>query len=200
MPTENEGEAPKARKVLEAIHVTAAGIWVGVLVLAGASAAILFPKMKELAPRLPDFEAYRPEAHWRLAAGITQNEIFKVADIAQFALATACLATLIAMLVFGGLDTKKWSTGVRITLLTIAMSLLSYNLFFLAPRMQANATTYWEAARTGEVETADAAYAAFDADHPTASRVLGGTAIAVLGVTIAGAWSATVAGESRKQA
>jgi len=186
--------APKLRKALEAVHVTAAGVWAGVLVMAGGSAAVLFPEMRSLEPELPAYSAYGGE-HWRLAAGIVQNEVFKIADVAQFVLATVCLASLLGMLVFGGLSTRRVSTGVRIVVLCVAMSLTSYHLFILGPRMQASARVYWDAARAGDTAVADRARAAFNADHPTASNVLGATAVSTLALAAVGAWSAASAGD-----
>ena len=184
----------KVRKILESVHVTAAGVWTGVLVMAGGSAAVLFPEMRSLEPRLPAYAAYEGE-HWRLAAGIVQNEVFKIADVAQFALATVSLATILGMLVFGGLPTRRLSTALRIVVLCAAMSLTSYHLFILGPRMQASARVYWDAARAGDNTTAAGAQAAFNADHPTASRVLGTTAISTLALTVLGVWSAASAGD-----
>lgn len=193
----NAAKTPGLRRALEAVHLTASGVWTGVLVMAGGSAAVLFPKMQSLRPRLPAYDEYGGE-HWRLAAGIVQNEVFKIADVAQFALATLCLASLLGLLVFAGLPTRRLSTGVRIVLLCVAMSLTSYHLFILGPRMQATAELYWSAAEAGDDEAANRARSAFNDDHPAASRVLGGTALATLALTVAGVWSAVPAGDLRR--
>jgi hypothetical protein len=167
---------------LDAIHLMAAALWLAALVAAGLSAAILFTKMPELKPTLPDYAAYSGE-HWKLAAGMVANTIFLVVDFVQLGAALVAILTLgLSLRAANRAIVKKAPplSGVRIVLLTVACGLLCYQLFILSPRMAENLREYWTAAREGKQAMADAAKAAFDSDHPIASNVLKATAASVL--------------------
>src|SRR5690349_21676927 len=56
-------------RIVQTIHVVAAGVWLGSLVMTGAYAGLVFRTMRTLNPSLPDFGAY-PGEHWRLAGGM----------------------------------------------------------------------------------------------------------------------------------
>ncbi|MEL6330425.1 MAG: hypothetical protein AAFR38_12270 [Planctomycetota bacterium] len=185
------------RKLAETIHLTAAGLWLGTLVMTGATAAVMFGTSRELGPMLPEFAAY-DGSHADLLAGAIQNQVFKLSDIIQFACATLCLASMIALIAFLKLPVRTISTAVRLCSLGLALGIFSYYLMILTPRMQTNLKQYYDAARLGQLETAAEARARFDADHPTASNSLIGTTIAVLLVLGGGAWSATSAGTIRE--
>lgn len=181
------------RRVLEAVHLTAVGLWAGVAAMAGATAAVMFTQMRELDPSLPGYAAY-DGSHADLAAGFIQARVFWIGDLVQFACASLALLTLILMLAVGGLAIRRVSTGVRTAALCCALGALSFSLLVLGPRMTQNVQAYWAAAAAGDNEQAAAFYAAFDADHPTASRTL----MATFGLSVialaAGGFSAAAAG------
>src|SRR5689334_8572235 len=58
----------RGRRIVESVHIAVLGVWAGALVLAGAAAAIVFPVMKSLDPKLPGFSKY-DGPHWMLAGG-----------------------------------------------------------------------------------------------------------------------------------
>lgn len=182
------------RKICETIHAVAAGLWLGALVMAGATAGILFTTMRTLDPSFALFAAH-PEDQSNLGAGFLQNRVFLALDAVQFGSATLVLVTTLAAIVLCRLPIRRVSTVVRMLALGAAMILLSYHLFVLTPRMQSNAQDYWSSAQQGEIEAARAAHDAFDADHPRARQVLMGTMVAVLTLLASGVWSAASASE-----
>lgn len=176
--------------MLEGTHLVSAAVWLGALVGAGGSAALLFPRMKELEPRLEAFAAY-PGEHWKIAAGQVATRLFVACDAVQMVCAGVCFLSL--GLVLSRMKKEGVVAGgamlVRALALTVAMGLLCYQLFVLGPRMQANVQSYWTLAKAGEVERASDFERAFSADHPTSTNVLGGTAVGVLMLIVSGAWS-----------
>ena len=133
-----------------------------------------------------------------LGAGVIQNKVFLAGDVVQFIGATGALASTIVLIAFCGLPLRRVSTVIRLFALGAAMILVSYHLFILVPRMQDNAVAYWSAAEAGEMATAEAAYAAFQADHPTARNEMVATTIAVALMLGAGAWSAASSGAGER--
>jgi len=160
--------------VLESLHAGAAGIWVGCVGTVGTLAAIAFPTMKKLNPTVPEFAAVGD--HWKIAAGSVANKMFVVADSVSLACCLLCILTLgLSLFTRAKLGREHARTGlwaVRTLVMTVAAGCLAYQLFILSPRMSANIHQFWDMARTGQVEAANKAQAAFDADHPTASNVI----------------------------
>ena len=46
------------RRLLETVHLTFAGLWLGSLVMTGVAAAVIFPVARGLDPQLPAFSEY----------------------------------------------------------------------------------------------------------------------------------------------
>ncbi|MEX2220047.1 MAG: hypothetical protein WD749_14950 [Phycisphaerales bacterium] len=166
---------PPAR-VLETVHAGTLGVWLGVLVMTGAGAAVVFPEMRSLDPRLPDFAAYGGE-HWLIAGGRVAQRLFTVSDIAQLGLFCVFVATFTAM-VLGRALAPRWRE-FRLALALLLLGVLAYRFGVLGPRMASDLGEYWSAARAGDGETAARAKAAFDADHPLGSRLIGASAALV---------------------
>jgi hypothetical protein len=185
---------PAGRKLFETLHALASGVWLGALVMSGATAGILFTTMPDLEPSFGLFAGYTGDMN-TIGAGFIQNRVFLALDLVQYGCATLVLVSTIALLTVLGLPIRGASSVVRLLALGAAMTLLSFHLFVLTPRMQANAQDYWAAAQAGENEIAAASLAAFDADHPTARRVLTGLTGSVFVLLIAGAWSGFSASE-----
>lgn len=188
----------RGRKVCETIHQMSAGLWFGSLIMAAATAGILFGTMRSLEPSLGRFAAYAGP-HSDLGAGFIQNRVFLAADAVQFIGAMGTLASSVMMIAFFGLPLRRISTGVRLAALGAAMILVSFQFFVLAPRMQQHSGEYWRAAEAGQMDAAHAAYDAFIADHPTARNVMAGTTLAVAVLLGAGAWSGASAGEPERR-
>lgn len=181
------------RPIAETFHLTALGLWLGALVTAGLTAAMLFPTMKGLDPHLPAYEKYTGE-HWVIAAGQPMAKIFLYTDIIQFVCAALCIATMGVLLFKCRLSLRRASAAVRVLSLVAAICLLGFRGIYLAPRMELNMRGYWEAAIQGDNTGAAKFKDVFSADHPLASRLMGATAVAVLLAMLSGAWSASTSG------
>ncbi len=178
------------RRLLETVHLTFVGLWLGSLAMAGAAAAIIFPTVRDLDPSLPAYAAFSGP-HWKLTAGHVASRIFLVAD----AVSLGCL--IVAGLTLGAVVASKepWrrpiATSVRLLALFGALSLLTYSFFFLGPRMNSNMLSYWDAAQRGDNAAALGFQDAFDADHPRASTVMTASFGCVLLLMVSGALAAT---------
>lgn len=181
---------PVRRAPLETMHLVTMGLWAGTLGMAGASAAIIFPMMRELDPTLTPYALYT-EPHWRLAAGHVAASLFFVADIIQlFCAALACLS-LVLMVLFKCAAWPDRAMAARFIVITLLLALLSYRFFILAPRMDQSLAEYRAAARLGDIATATTHANAFNDDHPAASNVMSATFVLVLTGLILGAWHAS---------
>ncbi len=77
---------------------------------------------------------------------------------------------------------------LRVVSVALPVLLLIYWMFFLSPRMAANIAGFWDAAQRADEAAAKTLQAAFDADHPTASTIMGASAACVLLATLIAAW------------
>lgn len=185
------------RKAGESVHAASLAAWLGATFMSGVVAAVVFPLMRELEPRVGARYANYEGDHPNLLAGILAERVFFAADVVSFAGASLALATAIGLVAFGGIELKRWSSGIRLCALGLALGLLSYKLFMLDPPMSEHLHSYREAAAANLVETAQTHREAFGAMHPTASRVLGAIAITTLIGLVSGVWSAAGAREGR---
>lgn len=157
--------------IARGVHIAAMGVWLGVMVVTGVAAAIAFPTTRALDPHLPGYAAY-PGEHWSITAGHTMNKLFGVCDWAGFVLGCGALLAVVAAMVL----MKRRGTGpmavLRAAATAIALVLVCGSLFVMRPTMQRDLGEFWEAARNGQVEQAEAAKLRFDAMHPKASMLL----------------------------
>lgn len=182
-------------RVFECAHLVALALWLGVVVMSGVVAAVVFPLMKELDPTLAAYPLYTGE-HAPLAAGRIAARVFLISDMAQYSAGAVVLVTTIGLIGWLGWNPRHLPTAVRALAVGAALLLVSYRVMVLAPRMDTTLRAYWDAAAAGRTEAAEASRAAFSADHPTASRVVSATAVAVLVALVAGAWG--VQGPARR--
>lgn len=177
------------RKIAECIHLAALGIWLGALLMGGGTAAYIFPAMKnELQPTLPAYSAF-PEPHGVIAGGYVGEFVFLVLDITGFLALFVAIISLVAAGVYR-MSLRRISTMVRAGFLGMAMIAVAYQILAVAPQMREHLLAFREAARLGNVELAMQSREAFAAMHPLSTRVLGMTALCVLGAFITGVWSA----------
>jgi len=175
------------RSLLDAAHLAALGVWVGAVGMTAAVAAVIFPEMKELAPSVESFSAY-PKDHWVIAAGRVMGRVFTILDWAQ--IACALLALVSAALLVVMKDARRWRR--LFVTLAPAAALVWYALMVAQP-MHADLAGFWDAARSGNVEAADAYRGAFDARHPVASDAMGAIMLLALGALMISAWRKNVA-------
>lgn len=179
----------------ESIHLPAMGLWLGSVVMTGAAAGVLFPKMKGLAPTIPAYGAYTGE-HWRIAAGTPAATLFDICDGIQLGCAMIAAVSLMTLVYVGKAPVRRPAMLVRIGALALAFVALGYQLFFLSPGMRTNLLAFWIAAKEGKNEAAEVFRAAFDAAHPKATAALAAVAACVLVSLITGAWSAATHDEA----
>lgn len=151
-----------------AAHAASLGLWLGALVITGASAAIIFPTMRETAPTLGAYAGYSGE-HWKLAAGMVQARVFAVADVF-----TAACAVLACVALAGLWMNARWTGPIakaRVALIVAACMILGYQLFVLGPIMSQNLRQYWTLAASGDNAGAEQLRSLFEADHPKASAL-----------------------------
>ncbi|MEM1185110.1 MAG: DUF4149 domain-containing protein [Planctomycetota bacterium] len=184
---------PLTRRIFETVHLTSLGLWLGAVLATGLFAAVVFGASRHLDPTVPAFAAYEGN-HADLVAGFIQNQVFMAVDAVQFVAAFLTLASLIGLLTFGKLPLNRWSSGLRVLGVAVAMGLVSYYLMVLTPRMTENVRIYWAAAEAGEAERASEYKAKFDEDHPAASNTLKGVAGSLALAMVTGAFSAASGG------
>lgn len=189
----------RGRRICETIHLVTLGLWLGVLVMTGVAAAVLFPTIKALDPRLPEYAAFTG-AHWSLAAGKVAATLFFVCDAVQFAGALIAGVTLGLSTLLFGLPARNLATACRSGFIVVIVGVLSYQFIILAPEMNRNLAAYWAAARSGDNAAAAGFKAAFDAKHPLARNLLAADAVLVLASLVLGAWSASGAARERTAA
>lgn len=179
-------------------HVLSLALWLASLLMAGVSAAIVFPTTRALAPRLPAYEAFVGE-HWKIAAGHVQQRIFLACDAGQLVCGGVAFLTLGLMLIGVGMPRldKRTTTTVRVLATAAALIVLCYHLLVLSPRMQQNLTAYWSNAEAGRQAEANVAQDAFEVDHPTASRALSLLAACVGVSLVASVWGLARPSRSR---
>jgi hypothetical protein len=179
---------------VESLHAAALALWFAALVGAGLAAAVAFPEMKRLDPRLPEFGAYAGE-HWMIAGGHVGRRVFALADRVQLIASAVGVLTLAAVTRLR-VASRPWM-AVRWIGVGVAAGLAVYNGLMLAPRMDTNLVAYWEAARVGDEPRAARFKTAFSAEHPQASRVLSISAGGVLLGLVAAAASRGPVGRAR---
>lgn len=162
-----------------ALHLFTLGLWLGVIAMSGAAAAILFPTIKELDPLLPEYTAYTGE-HWRLAAGLPAERIFLVADIAGFVCSFLAAATFGCLATFFRLPVKSPTTISRAFVLAVALACFASNLIIIRPQMNSALNTYRAAALRGDNQAALTHQQAFADLHPIASNLMIALLVSVL--------------------
>jgi len=167
---------PPRRAILETLHITCLALWLGVIVMTGLFAAILFPMMKQLDPTLPGFASF-PHDHWKIAAGHVANRVFTIGTWIQFSLWFICGATWVAI---------AWDQSVRKLRITRSGALMftgliltiTTNLVILP--LNGHLKSYWTAAAKGDTTTALAEQAEFDRLHHLASPAFLAVAACIL--------------------
>lgn len=170
---------PRLATPLLVLHILALSLWLGCVVTAGLAAAIVFPTMKALDPHLPQYAGYTGD-HWMLAAGRIADRVFDATDTAQVGAAVVATLTGVGLLLARVVRARSRSALAWLIALAGALCVLAYTLTILRPRMTTNLIAYWDAASRADNPAAEAARAAFSAEHPLASNLMVATALLVL--------------------
>lgn len=176
----------RTRGLLESVHIAGLAAWFGAAGMSGVFAAVTFPMMKRLDPKLPGYAGFEGE-HWSLAAGQLANRVFVIADSAQFVGAMAAGVTFAVLVARRHVAADRLSTWVRGLSLSVGIACVAGLLIVVQPGMQSSFRAYWSAAEQGLTQEALRARGAADALHPWASRlIMGGTVCALTGLLAAG--------------
>jgi hypothetical protein len=179
---------PAWRAICETVFHFALAIWLGVVISAGAFAAIVFPTMKKLDPHLPGFANYDGQ-HWLIAGGQVGQRIFLLADIVQFACAIVSVSMMLCMFVLLGLPKRRPANIIRALGLTVAFACAAGEIIIIGPAINRALNLFWHAAEAGLTQQAASKQADVDDLHPIASWLLSGAAVGVLIALVAGLWS-----------
>lgn len=184
----------RVSKLLSTVLVVGSGVAFGVVAMTGVVAAVVFPTVRDLDPTLPGYAGYGG-THWSLAAGVVAERVFRIGFVLTgVALGAALLAVV-------GLSVRRRPLPIfRIGLCIVTVGLFLTHVAWLQPRMDDAATNYREAAGAGDDPTAIEAKSRFDALHPTASRLIGATALASLALFAVSAWQASAGAAPREVA
>lgn len=176
------------RAFLESVHVLCLALWLGAVVMSGLVAARVFSIMKDLDPRLASHEAYTG-AHWRLAGGKIANGVFAVTDVVQFICAFLAGLAFAGLVLTRGVSPRRVSTWLRGIGLSVAMASLMGLLLIVTPQLNRALSAYWSAAKAGNNEDAARFQSLAGEIHPTASTLMGVTAVALLMSLVSATWS-----------
>lgn len=189
-PDQDTPPTADLRRLLELCHLAPLGIWCGMLLLAGFTAATTFPTVKALNPALPGLEGYSGE-QWKLVAGRVMDPVFGAVTWAGAVIALWLALSLFVMLGLCGLSLARRVNAVRGIVVGLLLGLAGYDALVLRPQMTSELRAHWEAVDAGDYELSAQHQAAFEELHPRASFVL--QAEAVIGVLALGLgiWSAT---------
>ena len=170
-------------QICRAVHSAALGIWLGALLVAGASAAMIFPLAREIGPVLPSFAKYTGD-HAILVGGMFAQRVFFAADVVQFVCATLAILTLGIIAILTLRRGRSMLVGARVAIFAITLCVFCWYFFMLTPGMQKALRLHYDAAQAGNNEAALQHKSAFDADHPRASTALsviaGGVALSLV--------------------
>jgi hypothetical protein len=176
------------RAFCETVHLVVLGLWLGVLIAVGATAAIVFPTMKSLGVRVPEITGDAAD-HYRIAGGMVAERVFLLGDAVMFPCGLIAAATLGCSFMFFRSRSGKGAAMLRAVALGIALASLAALLLVVTPAINSASAKHRAAAKIGDVPAAQAAMKAVDELHPTATNLMAAEAAAVLITLVAGAWS-----------
>jgi len=175
---------PLLRRLLDAAHALGLAVWFAALASGAIAAMNVFPRIRELDPRLPDYAAWDPTDHWRIAAGHAMAGVFTVGDLLQVAAAVLVLASLLAGLGLAPSAMRRPVHLVRTALVLAAVALVAWQVAVAAPAMNRDLRIFHEAAAAGDPDLAAIHRADFDAAHRPAERRLAITLLLVTGALL----------------
>lgn len=176
------------RAFWETVHLSALGLWSGVLVGVGTCVGVLFPAMKKAGVQLPEY-AGDPAGHYRIAAGKAAQQVFLVGDMLMFGLAVAATAALGVTIAVYRVSAVRAATLVRAAALSVALASLGALLFVVTPGINAASRAHWAAAKIGDSAAIAEHVKAVDDLHPIATALMFAELAGVLIALVAGAWS-----------
>ncbi len=161
------------RGVVSRLHLALVAIWLAMVLMSGVVAAVAFPAMHQLEPRLDALGNIEGD-HAVIAAGHITAKVFMLNGQLQAVIAPFVFLTLLPCLRQDG-RLSRWAI-TRCVLLGIAAGFLIYHAGFLSPRMARHLDQFYSAAERNDKETAEVARLKFVSDRPMATFVIVGKA------------------------
>lgn len=172
-----ETESTSHRRTIEGLaesgSVIALGLWAGVLLMVGVTAAVTFPLIADLDVQIPQYEAFDGEHH-RIAAGQVLNRAFLISDwigVVCLAAAIVCIGVLWGM---SGPGFRRARPGLvlRLASLGVLAIITIFQTAAFRPSLNAKFEQLWGAAQRGENDRADEIRARLAPQHAKASFLL----------------------------
>ena len=139
----------------EGVSTLAFGLWAGVLLMVGVTAAVSFPLLADLDVRIPSYESFDGEHH-RLAAGQVLNRAFLISDwigLGCLLIALVC----VGVLWFSGKPTfRRARPGLvlRLAALGVLTLITVFQTAVFRPSLNSKFEQLWGAAQRGENDRA----------------------------------------------
>lgn len=170
------------------VHLLALALWLAGVLASGLAAAVAFPTVKALAPRLTDY-AGPSDQHFLVIAGSVARRVFLIADVVSFACATIASGTMILLVAVFREPRGRPATIVRALSLGVGVAALASLLLIVTPRLDAATAAHWQALRVNDAPQIALHKAGVDDIHPVASRLVSVMAGAVFIALAAGLWA-----------
>lgn len=154
-----ETESTSHRRTIEGLaeagSTLSLGLWAGVLLMVGVTAAVSFPLMADLDVRIPGYESFDGEHH-RIAAGQVLNRAFLISDwigLLCLAVAIVCIGVLWGM---SKPDFRRARPGLvlRLASLGVLAIITIFQTAAFRPSLNSKFEQLWGAAQRGENERA----------------------------------------------
>ena len=167
-------------------------LWIVTLFSAASVAMNAFGTLKEMTVSMPG-TAGLPADHssGRFLAGFIADPAFRSYERWSLLLAPAMTALLFAQARLLAWPASSWANRIRVASLVVAIALAMIHLLLFAPGMARELVAFREAVAVGDSAVAAERYAAFDARHRWADRLLRFEGFALLVAAATSAWTLT---------
>lgn len=166
------------RRLVSMLCILSIALWLTCVVTTGVSAANTFSVLLKLNPVIPEYEAYDLARHGRLLAGLTVEPIFRMTDLAQLVLVPVTLLLVVIQNTL--IKPPRVLRWINIGAVVIAIVLVLGRWIIIDPPMDAHLQSYREAARTGDMQTANKEQESFNDWHRIAEPLWGATGLLLL--------------------
>ncbi len=149
-------------------------LWGASLISAAVAAMNVFPVLSNdnLPMTIERYADFPQTEHARLAASHVMEPVFTSVDLIQFVAIALVLLTLVLQVLVFGMKLRKPATAVRAICIAIAACLFGYHVTALAPVMNGQLRSWWQAAEAGDTIEAERVRATFNIYHTKADSLL----------------------------
>src|SRR5262245_13879982 len=169
-----------ALKTCNAVHWLALALWMSALVAAAIAAMAVFGTVGGLNLTMHEFASLPAPAQARIAGGMIMEKVFFTVDLLQFIAVPAAVLTLLVQLALLGTSWRTPWNLLRTVCLLLAAGLFIIHATALAPPMNRDLRAYWNAARQGDLSSADAHLESFQSRHRIADGIFRGNLLLLL--------------------